>query len=256
MATWWMADANASAPTVPVVSGMSGSVGYSSAGSSIRVNVALPHLTVVLRPVGRQVNRPGGQRPDDLGEQPAGDEHGARLVGLHRNRRLGGYLVVEGGQGQLAAGLQPHARQHGGRGARRERAGGPCDGLCEWVTLNLELHGMPPAGRCLRVPRDWVCGWRVGSAVHSQARAYLFLVSLSYKNVVVIGAVDSGENVVFPVRGPFSYAQGRCAGVRRMPERALCAVSPAVPVLPTLSPLVLHCVVHSVVHMLCPQPCG
>ena len=45
-----MALENASAPTVPVVSGMSGSVGYSSAGSSIRVNVALPHLTVVLDP--------------------------------------------------------------------------------------------------------------------------------------------------------------------------------------------------------------
>ena len=50
MATWWIAEANASAPMVPVVSGMSGRVGYSSSGSSIKVNVALPHLTVVLVP--------------------------------------------------------------------------------------------------------------------------------------------------------------------------------------------------------------
>src|ERR1700756_3880026 len=32
--------------------------------------------------------------------------------------------------------------------------------------------------------------------------------SLSYKNVVVIGAVDSGENVVFPGRGPFFLHKG------------------------------------------------
>ena len=35
---------------MPVVAGMSGSVGYSSTGSSIRVNVVLPHLTVVRVP--------------------------------------------------------------------------------------------------------------------------------------------------------------------------------------------------------------
>src|SRR5579859_4129375 len=34
--------------------------------------------------------------------------------------------------------------------------------------------------------------------------------SLSYKNVVVIGAVDSGENDVFPVRSPFFVHRG-CA---------------------------------------------
>ena len=99
MATWWMAEANASAPTVPVVSGMVGRVGYSSAGSSIRVNVALPHLTVVLVPsVERSTGLAGSDRTISASSLP-GHEHGARLVGLHRDRRLGGDLVVEGGQG-------------------------------------------------------------------------------------------------------------------------------------------------------------
>jgi hypothetical protein len=61
--TWWIAEANASAPMVPVVSGMSGRVGYSSSGSSSRVNVALPHLTVVRAPsVARSTGRAGSDR--------------------------------------------------------------------------------------------------------------------------------------------------------------------------------------------------
>ena len=63
IATWLMAEAKVSAPMVPVVSGMPGSVGYSSVGSSISVNVALPHLTVVLVPsVVRSTGRAGSER--------------------------------------------------------------------------------------------------------------------------------------------------------------------------------------------------
>src|SRR6202035_1527669 len=50
------------------------------------------------------------------------------------------------------------------------------DGVC---------HASP--GCCPQPRREPTCSWD----------------SLSYKDVVVIGAVDSGENDVFPVRGPF-----------------------------------------------------
>ena len=71
IATWWIAEANASAPTVPVVSGISGRVGYSSAGSSIRVNVELPHLTVARVPsVVKSTGRAGSDRTISASRRP------------------------------------------------------------------------------------------------------------------------------------------------------------------------------------------
>ena len=62
MATWLMAVASASLPTVPVSGGISGRVGYSSSGSRTRVKVALPHLRVALVP---SVTRPTGLAGSD-----------------------------------------------------------------------------------------------------------------------------------------------------------------------------------------------
>ena len=50
VATWPIAVASASLPTVPASGGISGSVGYSSSGSRTRVKVAVPHLRVARVP--------------------------------------------------------------------------------------------------------------------------------------------------------------------------------------------------------------
>ena len=58
-------------PGTVLVSGMSGSVGYSSSGSSIKVNVALPHLTVVLVPsVVRSTGLAGSDRTISASSRP------------------------------------------------------------------------------------------------------------------------------------------------------------------------------------------
>ena len=89
MATWPIAVASASLPTEPASGGISGSVGYSSSGSRTRVKVALPHLRVARVPSVTRSTGLAGQRPDDLGEQPARHQDRALLVGDHRDGGLG-----------------------------------------------------------------------------------------------------------------------------------------------------------------------
>jgi hypothetical protein len=54
------------------------------------------------------VDRLGGQRLGDLGEEPAGDQRGAVRVRLHLHADLAGNLVVETGDVQSAVGDPQH----------------------------------------------------------------------------------------------------------------------------------------------------
>ena len=96
-------------------------------------------------PVGDQVDRLGGQRPDDLREQTAGHQDCSVLLGHDGNGGLGGYLVVEGRQRQFCgAGVQPHPGQYGGGRAGRQPVRGPGHGLRQLIAVNSKLHGKPP----------------------------------------------------------------------------------------------------------------
>src|SRR6266568_3243480 len=57
-----------------------------------------------VRPDRGHVDRLGGQRLGDLGEQPAGDQRGTVGVALHVGTDLAGHLVVEAGYGQPPTG--------------------------------------------------------------------------------------------------------------------------------------------------------
>ena len=71
IATWLMAEASASLPTDPASGGISGSVGYSSSGSSTRVKVALPHLSVARVPsVNRSTGLAGSDRTISASKRP------------------------------------------------------------------------------------------------------------------------------------------------------------------------------------------
>src|SRR5690606_33823763 len=95
-----------------------------------------------LGPVEGEVDRVGGERPGDLGQGPAGNEHHTGRPGVQVEGHLRGHLVVEAGELQpvVVGDLQPHAGEHryrrpGGKTARR-----PPNGSGEQVRIDLETH--------------------------------------------------------------------------------------------------------------------
>ena len=97
-------------------------------------------------PVDDEVDRLGGQRAGDVGQQPAGDEHAAGIADGGLDLDAGRGLVVEPGDGEPLAGgpagcLDEDAAQNRNRRARRKAARDPCGRIGQDVAFDPELHG-------------------------------------------------------------------------------------------------------------------
>ena len=112
----------------------------------------------------------GGQRLGDVGQEASGDQDLAGLVDGRGDVRIGGDLVVEGGQGQLVAlSLDAHAGQDRRGRTHGERAGGPRHGFGQNIAGDGELHsclqntkriGHYFTHKCAHVGRDGRLGIR------------------------------------------------------------------------------------------------
>jgi hypothetical protein len=128
---------------------------------------AEPAVAAVDRGAGAvddEVDRLRGERAGDVGEQPARDEHAARIADRGVEFDASGRLVVEPGDREAVAvgpsrGLDEDAAEHRDRRPRREAAGHPGCGVGEDVAFDPELHegtsrtgddSGSPAGECRR----------------------------------------------------------------------------------------------------------
>ena len=138
-ATWPMAAASRSAPTLPAAGGMSGRVGYSSSGRVER-ELGAPHFRVTRAPsVVTMTGRGGRAFTISLRSLPGTST--AFLVRDHGDAGLRRDFVIEGGEGEVGWRRGASRPGPGPPGVPAAR-GPPTNSISEYIPFNFKLHAV------------------------------------------------------------------------------------------------------------------